>query len=99
MSNQLKETISIEDVISLLNEAVATDAEAMQNLINQRVSCNKELAAHPTIQVMANKEGTEYKVGIVGLLNGMFGTAPDGYGAIAAMFDDDKKLTGFKRIR
>lgn len=57
-----------------------------------------DFSDHPTVQVRLI-DG-EYKVGVIGVINGIFGTADDGYGAIAAIFDDEnKKLTKFKRIR
>lgn len=81
----LKESVAVDDVIELLNDAFAKDPEAMCNLVIARVACNDGLADHPTIQV--GKYGEEYKVGIIGILNGIFGTADDGYGAIAGDFE------------
>ena len=82
----LKESVTIEDVIALLNDACEKDLDAMDALAKARVACNDALAAHPTIQV-GKLGGDEYKVGIIGILNGIFGTADDGYGAIAGTFD------------
>lgn len=93
----INESITIEDALRVLNEAVKADREAMQALIDARVLCNDKLGKHPTIQV-GRMDGC-LRVGILGLLNGLFGTAEDGWGAIAAVFDDDGTITEFKRIR
>jgi len=81
----LKDSVTIDDVVELLNDAFTKDPEAMNNLALSRVACNETLADHPTIQV--GKFGEDYKVGIIGILNGVFGMADDGYGAIAGDFD------------
>lgn len=81
----LKDSVTIDDVIELLNDAFTKDPEAMNDLALSRVTCNEVLADHPTIQV--GKFGNEYKVGIIGILNGIFGMADDGFGAIAGDFD------------
>ena len=80
----LKENVTIDEVISLLNNALEKDPEAINNLVTTRIACNDILANHPTIQV--GKFDNEYKVGIIGIFNGIFGTAEDGYGAIAGDF-------------
>lgn len=87
IKREIQESISTEHVIAVLNEALAIDGSAIKALCELRVPCNKELADHPTIQVMANKEGTEFKVGFIGILNGLFGISSDGWGAIAAEFE------------
>lgn len=94
----LKTNVTIDEVLDLLNEACMLDLEAMNALVNARVDCNKELADHPTIQVRAFKD-EGFQVGLIGILNGIFGISEDGVGAIAGMFDDDRNLISFKRIR
>jgi hypothetical protein len=80
-----EENVTIDDVIELLNDALEKDSEAIHNLATNRVSCNEELADHPTIQIGA--KDNQYTVGIIGILNGIFGIAEDGYGAIAGDFE------------
>jgi len=90
----IKKSVTPEEVVELLNEAVKLDPTAMDLLVNSRVSCNKELGAHPTIQVMV---GLQRVVGMLGILNGIFGVNENGWGCFQIMFDDTtKKLTGFK---
>ena len=81
----LKDFVTIDDVVELLNDAVDKDPEAIYKLAVNRVPCNAMLADHPTIQV--GKFGDEYKVGLIGILNGIFGIADDGFGAIAGDFE------------
>jgi hypothetical protein len=74
----------------------------MQALIAQRVPCNSALADHPTAQV-AEHEG-QVKIGLLGVLNALFGTLDDkagkyaGWGIIAAEYDDDGMLVKFKLL-
>jgi len=84
----IKQGVTVDDVIELLNEAYRLDSDAMDILVKTRVLCNDDLASHPTIQVAGpSLTGTGCKVGFVGILNGIFGSADDGFGAIAADFD------------
>lgn len=102
------ETISLDRVLEILNEAVEADPDAMATLISTRVPCNKVLADHPSIQVLARNPGetiepgspnvgTITEVGFLGVLNGLFGIREDGWGLITAEFDDPGKLMRFAR--
>lgn len=83
--------ITVYQVIALLNEAALADPVAMRNLVNARVACNQALADHPTIQVghIDDDPLKPFQVGVLGLLNGLFGVDDQGWGAIAAIIDDD----------
>lgn len=82
----LRETATIDDAIAFLNHLLKVDAEAIRALVETRVPCGEALTNHPTVQVQAH--GSEPpSVGLLGLLNGLFGTEPDGGGPIAAVFD------------
>ena len=90
----ISKQVQVVGVLAVLNEMVAMDPEAAHALVEQRVPCNKALQGHPTIQVQV--DGTKAKVGLLGVLNGLFGADEEGWGPIAACFDDDTgKLTGF----
>jgi len=80
----IKKKVTPQHVIDLLNELLKTDRRATENLFGVRVPCNKKLAQHPSVQVLAygNKK-KRYMVGFVGILNGMFGTDKKGWGCIA----------------
>jgi len=66
----------ITDAVKILNDALERDPDAMAQLVGMRVVCNEKLAAHPTIQ--AFQHGDEFRLGILGLLNGVLGGGPSG---------------------
>ena len=81
--------------IAVLNEALELDQEAVQKLIDYRVPCNDDLADHETIQVLANEDGSNTRVGLLGIINGILGKDEDsGWGYVAAEYRDEK-LVGF----
>jgi len=97
----IKETVTIDDFIKLLNELIALDKPAIGSLIANRIPCNEALAKHPTVQVSAQHGG--FYVGLLGIFNGLFGVDDKGYGPIALEFEDNPKgqannLIRFKRI-
>lgn len=91
----IKPSVTVEEAIELLNELVTADPEAARNLVEQRVECTQGLAGHPTIQVY-QPEGVTPSVGLLGVINGMFGTDEAGWGPISAVFEDDGKLSRFQ---
>ena len=66
----------ITRALKVLNEALERDAEAMTRLVNLRVECSERLSAHPTIQV--GLYGGVYRLGVLGLVNGILGAGPSG---------------------
>ena len=92
----LKKTIKVEEVVELLNDMYKLDPEAAHSFITQRVHCNKELADHPTIQVNNYTEPGKHMVGLLGFLNGLFGTNDNGYGCICAIYDNSNTLKEFR---
>ena len=82
----IKESITIQEVADLLNSAVAADQETMQRLVELRLVCNQSLAEHETIQVKENSEEGTMNVGILGIINGMFGVSDKG-GALGAVYE------------
>jgi hypothetical protein len=87
-------TVTVDSALVLLNACMALDPKAMHALIESRVPCNDALADHPTVQVLS-VDGQPH-VGILGLINGLFGTDQVGRGPIAAVFGDDGKLASFE---
>jgi len=83
-----KESITIDDVVAYLNKLVALDKPAMAALIANRVPCNQQMADHPTVQVRAMHGG--FSVGLIGIINGMFGINVDGWGPITWIFEEDE---------
>lgn len=95
----IQATISFQHAIVLLNELVQLDPLAAHALIEQRVPCNGALADHPTVQVVQSEEEGTYAVGLLGILNGLFGTDAEGWDIVAAVFDDQGQLVRFERSR
>ena len=66
----------ISAAVDLLNDVLERDPKSITKLINMRIDCNEQLASHPTVQV--HKFDDVYRVGVLGLLNGVFGGGPSG---------------------
>jgi len=82
----IKQSVTPKEVVDFLNELLKVDRLAINAIFNSRVYCNKEMAEHPTIQVGRNEEVTQ--VGIVGILNGLFGTYDNDYGCISVYIEN-----------
>ncbi len=94
--------VSLKQAVALLNGIHELDPTVLPALIEYRVPCNQELAEHPTVQVGVKDGGWE--VGILGILNGLFGTMKDGHGYITAelLRDGEEGETvalHFRRVR
>lgn len=81
----IRESITIDDALEVLNRAVQADPQAMWNLCESRVPCNEILAEDPSIQVAVRVEG-DHTVGLIGILNGLFGEQ-DGWGPICVSYE------------
>ena len=96
----LKEVVNIDEAVDYLNELFRIDPMALKYLLDYHVLCNAELAEHFTCQVSKSKNDGRDRVGILGVINGMFGITEDGMGAICANFDDvTGELQGFSRFK
>lgn len=84
----IKDTISVNDAIEVLNRMLEADPEATVSLfLDGRVPCNERLADDPTIQAKAHGEYNGMKVfsvGPLGIINGLFGIDEGGWGPITA---------------
>ena len=81
----------------MLNELLYLDYDFIHNLISTRVTCNKAVADHPTVQVQ-QFDNDKPKAGLLGLLNGLFGVNLAGRGFIQ-MDMDGTKILKFKSER
>jgi hypothetical protein len=88
-------TVTIESVCETLNSLLELEPETMQSLLAFRVECGQAMAEHETVQVKDEGAG-KYTVGILGLLNGVFGKDENGNGNLCAMYSNGK-LAGFRR--
>ncbi len=97
-----KSFVTLEEVIDLLNELLLIDRGAITNLIDQRVKCNSELSNHRTVQTtnaqrsFLSERGDDFFIGVLGLINGIFGIDENGIGPITVMYDGHK-ISEFKR--
>ena len=101
--------ITVDDTIAFLNELVALgEGGVLARLIEKRTWCTKALEDHPTVQIAGREDrvvaGRTVKlrmVGFLGILNGLFGTISEGekkgWGYIAAVYESDGTLSGFRR--
>ena len=83
--DSIKQSISVEDAINLLNELLVLDNNAVGALVANRVPCNEGIAEHYSVQVEKRNGG--FNVGLLGILNGLFGVDGDVWGAITSEFD------------
>ena len=87
--------ITAKDVVNFLNTLLSIDHNAMVKLYNSKIECNRELAEHPTVQVRADTPDGPYWVGLLGILNGLFGIEPTtqyGYISMNAELDTDSEI-------
>lgn len=62
--------ISQKEIVDFLNELLSIDSVTINKLFSGRIACNLALTSHPHVQVAM--ENGEYKVGLLGILNGVF---------------------------
>ena len=87
--------ITPSDAVALLNSAFETDPEVMKTLSLTRYTCNEKLADHPTIQVLWEKDKMlNPEVGMIGILNGIFGIREDGMGHVCTKLENNQ-MRGF----
>lgn len=98
----LNDPLSVAKAIETLNELLKLDPNAVEALFKYRVPCNKDLTNHPTVQVKCYDPDKIDKVGLLGLLNGLFGTFDEGpkkgWGPIAAVLESaEGPVLSFRR--
>ena len=82
----IQETISLDNAIEFMNELLSLDPVAISFMVGNRVPCSSSLGEHPTVQADF-REGL-YSVGLLGILNGLFGVDSSSYGPIEAVYSD-----------
>lgn len=85
---------NVQRALDLLNDALARDPMALTQLINARVSCNEKLTNHKSVQT--GMYSGEFKLGVLGLINGILGYK---LGGIGAEGDVDPKSGQLLRVR
>lgn len=89
-------SVSIDHVVDMLNEILAIDPVALSELGRLSVPCNKKLAEHPTVQVRATAGKHDYRVGLLGILNGVLSKSSPGIIQAIVDDEDDNKLLRFQ---
>lgn len=84
---------AVDQAIEVLNRIHKADPTVMDALIRFRVPCNDEVRDDPTVQV--GMISGQAHVGILGIINGLFGTDENGWGFIYANFDGMGNLVDF----
>lgn len=85
---------NVQKALDILNDALARDPAALTQLINAQVACNEKLTKHKSVQT--GIYGGEYKLGVLGLINGILGYK---LGGIGAQGDVDPKTGRLLRVR
>ena len=92
----MKESITVQEAVDLLNEALVRDPKAISSLFDgARVPCNASLAAHHSVLVDSGDTPGSLTVGPLGIINGMFGLDHNGLGAITMVCEDDGTISRF----
>ena len=86
----------VKRAIAFLNDALERDPDAITRLFNARVECNEKMINHPTIQVGVYDD--EFKLGVLGLINGLFGYKRGGIGAEGEVDTSTKRFTRIRRF-
>lgn len=89
--NGWKESVSLDEAVALLNAMLVLDPVATSALVEQRIPCNTALVGHPSVQISPGANGKD-AVGLLGVLNGLFGCY-NGRGAIVAHYEDHDLTT------
>ena len=90
----LKRTILPEDVAGLLNEMLDIDPVSTKALIKHRVVCNHKMKKHYDLQINVDDPNFP-KIGLLGVLNGLFGKSPKGNGFIVAKISEGGQYLNF----
>lgn len=93
----MEKKVTPKEAVSFLNKLLKDDRKAIESLFAIRVLCNKKLATHPTVQCGMMGKDT-YFVGILGILNGLFGKDDNECGFIVACIDNGK-IKRFRLVR
>ena len=90
--------VTVDAAIAVLNRALEADPKALSDLVAARVPCNAALADDPTVQC-GECGCIPLAVGLLGIINGIFGADERGVGYISAIcnHDDDDQIIRFQR--
>jgi hypothetical protein len=92
----MKQSITVDEVIAYLNELNILDPQAIYNLFNHREACYDNFDLYPSILTLY--KGGQSHLGILGIMNGMFGLNAEGKGQITALIGDCEITSFVKTI-
>ena len=83
----MREQVDVERVLEVLNRMAREDRFATLKLVEARVCCNRALGEDPDVQVIRTCATGQLKVGLLGVINGLFGCDERGHGPVAYVPD------------
>lgn len=90
-SQEMKRAFALQ-AVDVLNRALEADPVAINELLKVRTPCNMKLADDPSIQVATLSADLQlFDVGIMGIINGIIGADPEGFGFVAVCYELNEK--------
>jgi len=93
------ETISIKEILAVMNEITEIDPDLMSHIGLVRFPCNHGIRDHETVQAHCYGDASlkEPKAGFIGVLNGILGIDKNRFGPITINISEvDGSVTGFR---
>ncbi len=91
------ELAAVDHFVDILTKSLDKDNLAISTLVGFRAPCNKVLADDKYIQVRADEDGENCRVGILGIINA-FLLKTGSERLLASIHDEDGKIIGFSSI-
>jgi len=88
--------IKLEDIVNQLNDILKLDKEFITNLVTSYEPMNTKLASSDNIVCAHGTAG--YNAGVIGLLNGLIYNNINKTTRIAAVYNSNQELLGFKLV-
>lgn len=82
--------LSAVHAVKVLNEALELEPYTIQNMFKSRFCVGSGLVQHPTIQVL--QEAGVHTLGVLGLINGLFGVLSDNRGRITGIYEGERLI-------
>ena len=86
----------IDEAIATLNRALQLSPGPVTKLLFTTVAVDEGFGDDPTIQVGRSDDSEPFELSPLGLVNGLFGTRPDGWGHITAVREADGVISSFR---
>jgi len=80
-----------DNAVKILNEALELEPDVIRRMFYFKFCVGPGLVEHPTIQVLKADNVRDFDIhtlGVLGLINGLFGIRADGYGRITGIYED-----------